>query len=227
MWVFPLGAAIVSAVFALLLARQWVAKRRPNLLAWAIALTMFGAASVAPAVGMLSRWTPAWFRLYYLFGAIVNVPVLALGTIYLLASRRAGHIGSVVVVVASVVAAIVVSHARINVQPLQSGGIPKGSEVMPSMVRILARYYSFVGFFIVVGGALRSASRLRGGNPDLRRLAAANVLIAAGTFVVALGSGFAFYGRGVPFSVGLLAGVSLMFWGFLKTRPRAPALRMG
>ena len=227
MWMLPLAAAAVSAIFAAQVARQWIDRRRPNLLAWSIALSMFALASFAPAVGMLGDWTPAWFRIYYLFGAIVNVPVLGLGTIYLLGSRRLGHVCAAAVTVASVVAAVAVWQAEVDVRLLDTSGIPRGSEVMSDGVRLLSRLYSFAGFFVVMGGALWSAVRLwRQRRKDLRRLAVANGLIAAGTLVVAVGSGFAFYGQGLPFAVGLLAGVCLMFWGFLKTRgPRS--LRTG
>ena len=183
---------------------------------------MFAVASGAAAGGMVFDWTESWFRTYYLFGAIVNVPVLALGTLYLLAPRRVADIATIVVAWASLLATVAVWDARFLEgagEALLTDGIPAGSEVMPSAVRMLARYYSFAGFFIVVGGALYSSWRLgRGRQRDMRRIVAANALIATGTVVVAVGSGFAFYGRGWPFSVGLLIGVSLMFWGFVKTR---------
>ena len=223
MWLWPLGAALVSGAFAALVGRQWLDRRRPNLLAWAIALAMFAIASLAPAIGMLQGWTPAWFRIYYLFGAIVNVPVLGLGTIYLLGSRRLGHVCAVVVTVASLFAAALVLQAHIDARLLSTDGIPEGREVMTAGVRALARLYSFAGTVVVVGGALWSASRLvRQRRADARRLAVANGLIAAGTLVVAVGSAFAVYGRGLPFAVGLFMGVSLMFWGFVKTRARPP-----
>jgi hypothetical protein len=226
MWVWPLAAAGVSGVFALLVGRQWVERRRPNLLAWSVALAMFALASFAPAIGILEGWTPAWFRVYYLFGAIVNVPVLALGTIYLLGSRRLGHLCAALVTIASLVAAVIVFQAHIDARLLDTNGIPAGSEVMSDVVRILARLYSFAGFFVVLGGALWSASRLsRHGRAEMRRLAAANVLIAIGTAVVAVGSSFAVYGRGLPFAIGLFAGVSIMFSGFLLTRARPHGAR--
>jgi hypothetical protein len=228
MWSLPLGAAVVSGVFAVQVAQQWRQRRRPNLLAWAIALGMFAIASFAPAVGMLGDWTPAWFRIYYLFGAIVNVPFLGLGTIYLLGSRRFGDACAAIVTVACVAAAVVVWQAEVDARLLDTSGIPRGSEVMTEGVRLLSRAYSFVGFFVVLGGAVWSALRLwKQRRRELRRLAIANGLIAAGTSVVAVGSGFAFYGRGFPFALGLFVGVSLMFWGFLKTRARQPPLGTG
>jgi hypothetical protein len=190
---------------------------------------MFAVASFAPAVAMLGRWTPTWFRIYYLFGAIANVPVLGLGTIYLLCSRPLAVIATTVVVAASILSAVLVWGADIDVLALRTSGIPEGSEVMPEGVRLLARGLSFAGFAVVSGGAVWSAARLaRSGSEErLRRLAVANGLIAFGTFVVAVGSSFAVYGRGLPFALGLFAGVTIMFWGFLTTRSGAPIGRVG
>lgn len=222
MWIFPILAAVVSAVFSALMAQQWLSKQRPHQLAWAIALMMFAVASFAAGIGILDRWTSTWFQIYYLFGAIVNVPVLALGTIYLLGPRKVGHAVAVFITIASIYAAGAVFSAEINLPALGAEGIPSAGSVMPENVRLLSRYYSFTGFFIVVVGALWSAWRMaRSNEPRLKRLATANILIAAGTFVVAVGSGAARYGQGAIFAIGLLVGVSLMFWGFLKTRTNA------
>lgn len=221
MWIFPLGAAVVSAVFAALLGQQWLSRRRPHQLSWSLAMLMFALASFAAAIGILGGWTPFWFRIYYLFGAIVNVPVLASGTVFLLAPKPVGRAFAAVTVVATIFAAGAVFTAGLATAGLGTTGIPAGSGVMTESVRTLSRYYSFTGFFIVVGGALWSAWRMARRREDhLRRLAVGNILIAAGTFVVAVGSGFARYGQGSIFAVGLLAGVILMFAGFLKTRPR-------
>ncbi|MFN2526164.1 MAG: hypothetical protein ABR505_07860 [Actinomycetota bacterium] len=224
-WVLPAAAGLISGVFAYSLAVHWRARPRPHLLAWAVALTMFALASLTAGASLYGGWTPASFRLYYLFGAILNVPVLALGTIYLLAPRKFSDACALFVVAASVVAVVVVMNARINLSGLEVSGIPSSRDVAPSSVRTLSRYYSFTGFFVVVGGALWSAWRLaRRRESALRRLALANLLIATGTLVVAVGSGFARYGHGAPFALGLLVGVSLMFLGFLRTRPPKPTL---
>src|SRR5260370_31336037 len=93
MWIFPLGAALVSATFAFLLGRQWIARRRPHTLASTVALAMFMVATLASAQGVRLGWTPGLFRAYYLFGAMINVPLLAVGTVELLSKRRGGGPG--------------------------------------------------------------------------------------------------------------------------------------
>jgi len=115
-----------------------------------------------------------------------------------------------------------VMSAPLDPVALAVSSIPVGSAVIGESSRALSRIYSYAGFIVVVGGALWSAYRLRRRNQDdLRRLAAANSLIALGVLVVAVASGFARYGRGAVFAVGLLTGISVMFAGFLKTRPGA------
>src|SRR2546427_2822737 len=102
MWIFPLGAALISATFAFLLGRQWSARRRPHQLAWTVALAMFMVATLAAAQGVRLGWTPGLFRAYYLFGAMINVPFLAVGTVYLLSRRRwVGHGFAALVLVAA------------------------------------------------------------------------------------------------------------------------------
>jgi hypothetical protein len=225
MWLFPLAAAGVSGYFAGVLALQWHARHRPHHLAWSVALVMFGLASACAGLGLLVGWSPGLYRVYYLFGAILNVPVLALGTMYLLARRPVAHVCGLVVVIAGIAAIASVSTASVMARGLDTSGIPRGSEVLPSGVRMLSRYYSILGYVVVVGGAVWSALRLlRGREGGLKRLAEANLLIAAGTTVVAAGSEVARVGtgstQGLAFAVGLFLGVSLMFLGFLRSRSR-------
>ena len=77
-WLLPGVAAAASAAFAAAVLRQYAARHRPYQLAWGIALAMFTLASLALTAGVVAGWTPLSFKLYYLFGAILNVPVVAL-----------------------------------------------------------------------------------------------------------------------------------------------------
>lgn len=228
MWILPFVAGAVSAAFVALLARSYVARPRPHTLAWAVAMAMFCIASLAAAAGMLLGWSEGWFRVYYLFGAITNVPVLALGTAYLLAPRRVAHVAALLVALGCVAATIQVMTADLEERALETSGIPSAREVVPDTARTTSRYLSFAGFGVVVGGAVWSSLRLgRRSEPALRNLATGNLLIAFGTTVVAIGSAFARAGRGAYFAVGLAAGVSIMYAGFLRTRAVAPRAMQG
>lgn len=221
MWIFPALAALVSGAFAALVLKAWGARRGPQLLAWGTALAMFATASLAAALGMVLGWSPTLFRTYYLFGAIVNVPVLAVGTTYLLMPRRAAHLVAVAVAILAVGASIDVFQAPLVEGALRTDEIPAGSDVLDEDIRTLSRVLSFAGFFVVAGGAVWSAIRLRrSSGARTQHLVSANLLIALGTTIAAVASGLARYERGAYFGVGLLLGVSLMFAGFMRTRPR-------
>jgi hypothetical protein len=231
MWLFPLGAALVSAIFAAQLLRQFLAKRRPHQLAWTVALGMFALATLATAAGVRGGWSPLLFRAYYLFGAMINVPFLAVGTMYLLTPRPVAHGFAALVVLAGATGAAVLALSPLNGPALAAvRGIPDSALVLKGrlpLARTLALYYSYAGFAIVVGGALWSARRLsRQHSEHLRRLAMGNILIAAGVFVVAAASIAIHFGHGsivaAFFSAGLLAGITIMFLGFLRTRSRPP-----
>src|SRR4030095_10428407 len=103
-WLVPARAAPASAAFAVAVLRQYAARRRPYQLAWGIALSMFAVASVALTAGVAAGCSPLSFKVYYLFGAVLNVAWLALGTVELLARpalRRAYVAGLAVFTVVS------------------------------------------------------------------------------------------------------------------------------
>lgn len=84
-----LVATVVSAVFAArLLRRRRQRSRTAATLYWGISLAMFSAASAMLLVGVVLGWRPWSFRLFYLFGAVLNVPWLALGSILINARDR-------------------------------------------------------------------------------------------------------------------------------------------
>lgn len=220
MAVFPFAGGLVSAVFAGMLLRRWSAARKAHLLAWGGALALFALASFAAAVGMFAGWSPTTFALFYLGGAILTPPVLAVGTVYLLAGRPVGHAFAALVGLAALYAAGAFFVADLDSGALDVSAIPSLKEVVPAGVQLLARVYSYGGFAIVVAGAVWSAWRLlRRQTTELRKLAVANLLIAAGVMVNGIAGAFIEVARGAVFSVGLFAGVVLMFYGFLLTVP--------
>ena len=89
--VLPLIATILAGVFALLLVDQWLRRRRPYQLAWAIGVAMFGVAAFAEVLGSISGWDGTLFRLWYLTGAVWVAAWLGLGTVLLLARTRFGY----------------------------------------------------------------------------------------------------------------------------------------
>lgn len=215
-------AALVALAFSMSTYERWLARRRPHELAWSASLAMFCLASGALAAGAALGWSEVTFRLFYLFGAIVNVPFLALGTVYLLGSRRLADRCAVGVTAFAAFAAGVLAVAPFTA-PLPRDELARGSEVFGALPRVLAASASGVGALVVVVGALWSAARVR-----RARVVVANGLIALGTVVTgASGLLNAVLDEMTGFAVALVLGVSILFAGFLVAtsgpRRRLPA----
>jgi hypothetical protein len=222
-------ATLVSTAFCLATLERWRANRRPHELAWTLSLAMFALASLAYFSAGAVGWNELNFRVFYLFGAILNVPYLALGTVYLLGGVALGDRVTPVLHLTAAFCAGVVLTAPIS-GSLDVPGIPAGREVFGAGPRIMAAVGSGVGATVLIVGALWSAARLlrlrvrpgRGGAPTIPagRLALTNLMIAAGSIVLAAGGSL--FGTGdamVDFGIWLATGVTLLFCGFLVSNP--------
>jgi len=223
MWIFPLVAAGMAFVFSWLLLRQFIERRRPYQLLWALSLLMYAVASVAAVIGVLDHWTPFVFGLYWAVGAVLNVPFLAAGELQLLARNRT--VDTVVYVVLIFLVAYVVAvlrHAHVDPSAL-SQRLPSGKHVFGdgTPAHRLPQLISIPSFTLLLLGALWSAQKMRG-RPELRDRFIGTLLIALGASVVAGGATFAAVGNLPGFCITLVAGIVLMFAGFLRaSRPVA------
>lgn len=218
------AATLASLAFAAATAERWLDRRKPQEAAWSIALGCFAVGAAAAWWGASFGWGEGAFRVFYAFGAVVNVPVLALGTWFLLARAPVARAVAAATTVAVSFGAGVVLAAPLRA-PIPADELPQGSAVFGPLPRALAAVCSSVGALVLLGGALWSAARLarRRGAAE-RRLAAANGCIAAGTLVLSAGGLFnSVLGEMDAFSVTLVVGIALLFVGFLVTSPRADA----
>lgn len=216
------AAALVSLAFAMSTFERWLARRRSHELMWSVALLMFAVASAALAAGAALGWSGLVFRLFYFFGAIANVPFLALGTVYLLGGKRRGDIATACVGAAVAFAAGVIAVAPFTAR-LPRDELARGSEVFGALPRILAAVSSAAGALVVIGGAVWSVWRLRGqrsragsDRSAARRLVLSNTLIATGTAITgASGILNSVLNQMTGFAVALVAGIVVIFAGFL------------
>lgn len=222
MWAFPLLAGVVAFAFAAMLAGQFVRRRRSYQALWAVALFMYSAASFVVAMGALNGWTSGGFRAYWALGAVLNVPFLAQGELDLLVRSR--WVRSALYVLLAFVTAYTI--ARVRTAAVDAGALgqrlPSGKDVFGdgTPAHRLPQLVSIPAYLVLLGGTLWSAWRMRG-RPELRDRFAGTLLIALGATVIAgFGSAFAALGRLPLFSVSLLVGICVMFWGFLRASRR-------
>lgn len=214
------AATVIAGAFALSTLDRYARRRRPYELAWTVSLAMFATGSAALWWASERGWSTASFRVFYLAGAILNVPWLALGTVYLLGGARVGHRVRSWLVLASGVAAGAVLFAPTRAAAV-GDELPAGKEVFGVAPRVMAAVGSGVAALVIIAGALYSAARLRRGSTPM---VLGNVLIAAGTLVLSASGTFAGrLGEERAFVLTLVVGIVVLFAGFLvASAGRAP-----
>jgi hypothetical protein len=220
-------ATAVSCLFAQAMLVRYTRDRRSQDGAWALALGMFAVASVALATGTATGWDTGTFRVFYLFGAVLDVPWLALGTVFLLFSFRIAHRSRQFLLVFSGFAAGVLVSAPM--QPVSGTAIPVGKDVFEALPRVLAAVGSGVGAVVIIGGAVYSAARYARDRTARAhaRMAGANVLIALGTLVLSSGGLVqGAIGHDEAFTATLAVGITVIYGGFLLAASRTPEPRL-
>lgn len=222
MWIYPAAGALIALAFSGTMLRRFLVRRRAYQLLWAAALLMYAVASASLAVGAAAGWSPALYRTYWLLGAILNVPYLATGEIFLLVRRRGADAVFLLLVFATAYAANRVRTGALAPAALVAE-LPRGSAAWARdpVVLMLARFYSFAGYAVLVAGALWSAWRMRA-EPALRPRTLGTLGVVVGATIVAAGSAFAAAGDVFGFSLALTAGISTMYWGFVRASRPSP-----
>jgi len=214
------AATLVATAFGLSTFERWLHHRTRHQAAWTVSLAMFAVATSALWAGLGLGWDETTFRLFYLFGAVLNVPVLALGTLYLLGNRRlVDRIAMATALWLAMGTGVVFATPIMGKLPAE--GLPAGADHLGVLARSMATISSAGGATVLVGGAVWSLTRLfrapsrTVGSGSIRRLALANSTIALGTLV--LGYGGASFDQPVPFALTTTVGITLIFSGFLLT----------
>lgn len=228
MMILPGIAAVVSGLFAAALVVRARRSGGLHLVAWAVAMIAYSIASLTVAAGMGGGWDPTLYRVFWLFGALLNVPWLAAGSIALVGKRALGIGALALTIVGSAYALVTVIQDSVIASAFLQDGIPSSTEAWGAGSRqtTLVNFYSIVPYFVVVGIAVWSARPRKGVQQPVSRIRG-NTWIAIGVTIVAVG-GFALRrldDSGAAFSVALALGVIVMFVGFLMA-VRAPRFRV-
>ncbi len=232
--VLTTALAIAAALVALALSastfERWLVLRRPQDLSWSLSLLTFFIGAAALGYGATAGWDGVTFRIFFAFGAIINVPFLAAGQLQLqLPSRHADTITWTVSLFSALALGVVMASpftARV-----EGVDLPRGREVFPLGPRLLAALGSgvsavivFAGTVIGVIGVIRSRDHMQ--RSLARRRASGLGLLALGTATLsASGTLNARFGEMRAFSITLAVGVALLFLGFLLTGSRSRPAR--
>ena len=222
MFLVPLLAAAVGAAFAAQVFGQYRNRRKPYQAVWAAALAMFAVAALFETIGVAAGWTAAIYKGYYLFGGLLNVGWLGVGTVYLLAPRRAADLSAALMAGFTVMAVLAVAVSRVAPGALHTT-FPTHASDVPVILPILS---NVGGTVLLVGGAAWSAvSAFRRRGPASRVLGTG--LIAAGALVVGADHSLAqATGLIVLQPLSEAVGIIVMFAGYVAVEQPARAPRI-
>lgn len=210
-----LVGALVAGAFAWRLRRDFLRRRRHHALAWSMAFDLYALGMVALATGLLLGWSSPVYGTYWFTGALVNVPLLAVGELHLLAPSRVRWwwtLGGGAALWAVVAVAVSRFDAGALAAASAGGGIPLGADVLGGEPAYAAlQPLTLSGTVIVLVGTVWSA---------VRRRRPAVLLIALGVVVAASSSAFVRNDVDALVPVALTAGVAIMYTGFRATTTR-------
>ena len=229
---YPTINVIVTALFTAVVLRQYFQRHRQYQLFWSIALGMTFLATLAYVLMIVVQPTSsagiAFFRIYYIFGASLVPAWLGLGSIALVTSTRVTRICLVVLSILSVLDAVLVATATIDMHALSHvEGTAGGGVLQPGVWLVTLILLNTLGTLAVAGVAIYSGVQLlrRQGTSNLLW---GNVFILAGVLIIAYaGTNVRLLGGENTFWLIMAFGWIVFFVGVLlasrpRTRPVTP-----
>ncbi len=216
-WWWPAATAVLGFVFAGLVFAQWIQRRKMHQLCWSIGLLMYSVAAAMEAYSEFAGyWNQTEYRIYIVLAASL-VGFLGAGSYYLLAKKRIGPdiflgyiIGCFLVFLLGALTAPLNLSAL--VPGVTVGGTPLGAAT--SFPRYMSFFFNIPGSIFLLGGAVISIWRFSRKKEYAYRMWA-NVLIAAGTVVIAAVGSRAHAGANVGLYPAEMVASALLLAGFL------------
>lgn len=213
---------LASTIFAIDLIRDHRRSPRPHVAAYGAGIAMFAIATWAFVYGITSGWNGVSYRTFFLFGAILNIPVLALGSMFLVVGRKSGHVMTIAVAAIAAISITLTTTVPFE-NPLPATGIP--SDIFPPISagfgpRLLAAIAGGTGATILIVLSLVSVVRFWRSNP---RIVGGNALILAGTLVASFQGTVLALGEEGAFALKLMVTATLLWLGYRVTKGARPA----
>lgn len=203
-------AAVAASLFSFDLWRNYARKPRPHIVAYAVGMTMFALATWMLVIALVWSWSPIVYRTFYLFGAVLNIPFLALGSMFLVVGKRAGHIMTILLGAFSAISITLVATTPFQSE-LPEHGIPHDIFASGFGPRMFAAVGGGLGATILIVLALVSVVRFR---KTLPRVVWGSLLILAGTFAASAGGTNLAFGEAGWFATSLLLAAALIWAGY-------------
>ncbi|MDI6692022.1 MAG: hypothetical protein QMD76_01735 [Anaerosomatales bacterium] len=216
-WWWPAATGLIGFVYVGLLVRQWLQRRKPHQLAWAVGFLFYAVAAVMEAWSeRTGAWDPTVYRIYIVLAASL-VGFLGLGTLYLISKRPIwGHAYLAFLVVCLAVFFYGTFTTELLSDKLVPGITVGGTALGPggSFPRVMSLPFNITGTLLLLGGSTLSIIRFLP-KREYRYRVWANVLIIVGTLVIAGAGSMARAGRTVGLYPAEMVASAILLAGFL------------
>lgn len=216
MAVIPLLATGIAVWFAVILGRQYAARKGLHQLWWAISMLSYACASFGEFFALAFGWNAGIYKFYY-FHAISLVAVMAAGEMYMLFRDRlrvVGHAYAAAMSLAMIVLLVLLVQVEPNPAALATHGAAIGGEAMEkgSLIRSLfPPLLSGVGGLILILGPLWSFWKTR---------FYGNLYIAGGALLLSAAGRLAKMGYPEWLPISELIGIAIIFYGVVLSSSR-------
>ncbi|MGY8778557.1 MAG: hypothetical protein ACKVIN_10585 [Longimicrobiales bacterium] len=209
----PIATTVLSAIFAPIIFRRWLGRRpAPHLWWWAFGVAMYGVGTFTEGFTTLFGWHEIIFRSWYVSGALLGGAPLALGTVYLMLSRRTANAMALVVGSVILAGATVVALSPIDMTLVESHRLT-GAVLEWRGARLFSPFVNLWAATFLIGGAALSAWRYHG-EPQLHHRFVGNCLIAVGALLPGIGGTATRMGYTEVLYVTELLGIVLIWMGY-------------
>jgi hypothetical protein len=209
----PILSTIISGAFAwVILARYRLKLQSYHLLWWGIGIVTYGVGTLIESLVTLLGWQVVLFKAWYIAGALLGGAPLAIGTIYLLFGRRAGHIAVVLLLTTVGVTSIFVVLSPVRME-LVDPKMLSGKALEWQSIRRVSPFINSPAALFLLGGAIYSAIRFFS-SPKSRQVSIGNIFIAIGALLPGVGGMGSRMGHTELLYIGEFIGVILIWIGY-------------
>jgi hypothetical protein len=209
----PIATTIIAFAFAVVIFNRYRTRRSgPHLLWWGAGVLLYGVGTLTESLVTLMGWHEAFFRSWYISGALLGGAPLAQGTVYLLFSRRLANRLAILLLIAVATAATFVLLTPIDYAAVETYRL-SGRVMEWRWVRLFSPFINTYAFIFLVGGAVVSAWRFRKSRDTYHRVVG-NVLIAVGALLPGIGGTATRMGHVEVLYVTEILGIILIWMGY-------------
>lgn len=209
----PIFTTIISAVFSIQIIRRYLTKTDAlYLLWWGIGVAIYGAGTLVESINTIFGWSELNFKLWYIFGALLGGAPLALGSVYLLAGKKVGHIGVLLLLATVSITSVFVFMSPIN-SALVEPTVLNSKVLEWQDIRLVSPFINGLAGVFLIGGAFYSAFKYKKA-AEMRNRYIGNIYIAIGAILPGIGGGFSRAGFTEALYIGEFVGIILIWYGY-------------